>query len=300
MTAAASPSMSGRKATLFVFAGAFCISFAALFVRGAAMDPSMVAFYRQISGGGALLLFALIRRDRLMPTLPMLRVFALAGVCLAGDLILWHASIVRTGPGLASILCNFQVFFLALYSAFFLGETLPLRHKLAMLLAIAGLFMLVEINPLHIPAAMGLGIALGLGAGVFFTAYILSLRTSLLLQEHLSPVANMAMVCFTTALVIAAVCLAQGISFAIPDAETALCVASLGVFCQGFGWVLLSLGLPHLAPSRAGLIMLAQPALAFLWDILFCGRATGMVGYLGAATAIFAIWLGVSGHTKKI
>ncbi|SBW00468.1 conserved membrane hypothetical protein [uncultured delta proteobacterium] len=296
----ASVSVSVRKAHLFVVAGAFCISFAALFVRGAAMDPSMVAFYRQVSGGIALLLFALIRRDRLMPTLPMIRVFGLAALCLAGDLVLWHASIVRAGPGLATILCNFQVFFLALYSAFFLGETLSLRHKLAMLLAITGLFMLVEINPLRIPSAMGTGIALGLASGVFYTAYILSLRKSLLLRDHLSPVANMAMVCFITAVVIAAVCLAQGVSFAIPDVETALCVAGLGVFCQGIGWVLLSLGLPHLTPSRAGLIMLAQPALAFLWDILFCGRVTGMVGYLGAATAIFAIWLGVSGHVKKI
>ena len=51
--------------------------------------------------------------------------------------------------------------------------------------------------------------------------------------------------------------------------------------------------------SFAGLIMLAQPALSFLWDILFCGRVTGFVGYLGVATAIFAIWLGVSGAPQK-
>ena len=293
--AAASP----RKAYLLVSAGSFCISFTALFVREAAMDPTMVAFYRMFFGGIALLTFALARRDRIVPSLAMLRVFGPAGIFLALDLGFWHGSIVRLGPGLASIIGNFQVFFLALHGALFLGERLSLRYKIAVPLALLGLFLLVELNPTDLPPHIATGIVLGLVAAVFYTCYILRLRTSLMLQEHLSPVANMALISFITATSVGLYCGARGISFAIPDMETGLTLAALGVLCQAVGWVLLSFGLPLLPPSRAGLIMLTQPTFAFIWDILFCGRVTGVVGYIGAATAIFAIWLGVSGSSKK-
>lgn len=290
---------SVRRAHLFVLAGAFCISFSALFVQGAAMDPAMIAFYRLLSGGMALLAFAIIRRDRIVPSFTMLKVFGLSGLFFAGDLVFWHESILRLGPGLATILANFQVFILAAHGMFFLGETLSWRHKIAMPLAIAGLLMIVEISPAKLPAHMITGMALCLGAAFFYSGYILSLRNSLMLQGHLSPVANMALVSFVSAGAIAVYCVSRGVSFAIPDVQTGACVAALGIFCQGVGWVLLSFGLPHLPTSRAGLLLLLQPTLSFIWDIVLCGRPTGTIGYLGAATAIFAIWLGVGESVKK-
>lgn len=290
---------STRKAHGMVFAGAFCISFAALFVQGAAMDPSMVAFYRLLSGGIALLAFALVRRDRVVPSAAMVKVLVPAGLFFALDLIVWHEGIVRIGPGLATITTNFQVFILALHGSIFLGEKLSFRHKVAMPLAIVGLFMILEVNPTKLPDHMAEGIALCLAAAFLYSGYILTLRKSLMLREHLSPVANMATISLMAAVAIAAFCVSRGISFEIPDLQTGLYVAALGIFCQGVGWVLLSLGLPYLPPSRAGLIMLAQPALSFLWDIVFCGRVTGPIGYLGATTAIFAIWLGVGGPAKN-
>ena len=280
---------SVRKAHGLVFAGAFCISFSALFVQGAAMAPSMVAFYRLLFGGTALLLLTLAQKDRLTPSPAMLGMLLPAGAFFCGDLVTWHASIVRLGPGLATIIANFQVFFLALFGTLFLGERLSIRHKLAMPLAITGLCMLLEISPAKLPPDMTTGITLGLVSALFYTGYILSLRKSLMLAEHLSPVATMALVSCISAVLIAILCFAQGISFVIPDLQTAICLAALGILCQTTGWVLLALGLPHLPPSRAGLIMLTQPALAFLWDILFCGRATGTMGYFGAVTAILAI-----------
>jgi hypothetical protein len=41
------------KGQLCVIGGSVCISFAALFVKGAPMDPSLVAFYRLLFGGAA-------------------------------------------------------------------------------------------------------------------------------------------------------------------------------------------------------------------------------------------------------
>lgn len=286
------------RAHLMVFAGAFCISFAALFVKGAPMHPSMIAFYRCLFGAIALFAVALVRRERLLPSAGLLAVMAPAGFLFSADLISWHESIVRIGPGLATIICNFQVFFMAAYGAFFLKERLSLRHCIAMPLAVLGLAMLLEVNPAHMPASMAAGVAFGLISAVFYTGYILTVRQSQMRCDQLPPVANMAWITSLAALGIALFCLPTSVSFTIPDLRSCLILAALGILCQATGWVLFSLALPHLPPSRAGLLMLAQPALSFAWDILFYSRPTGLAGYLGASAAIFAIRLGLA-PTKK-
>ena len=288
-----------RKGHLTVFGGAFCISFAALFVQGAAMDPSMIAFYRLLFGCAALFSVAIAQRARLAPTRSMLLIMLPAALFFSADLVAWHASIIRVGPGLATILANFQVFFIALYGAFRLGEHLTWRHIVAMPLAVVGLWLIIDVGIGNMPEHIATGVFLGLLTAVFYTGYILTLRQSQLNAIRLSPVANMAWVSLFSTIILGGFCAAQGVSFTIPDAETAAILAALGIICQAFGWYLLSLGLPLLPSSRAGLIMLAQPALSFIWDIIFCGRVTSATGYLGVLIAIAAIGLGLTSPAKK-
>lgn len=287
------------KAHVLVFLGAFCISFAALFVQGATMDPSMIAFYRLAFGGGALFLVAVMRGERIVPTKGVLAVMIPAGLFFSGDLLAWHESIVRLGPGLATIVSNFQVLLMAAYGIFFLGEKLSCRHIFAMPLAILGLGMLIEVNPLRLPPQTLAGLGYGLATALFYTGYLLTVRQSQVRTDHLPPIANMAWISWLACAGVAVFCLMRGIPFGIPDVRTGAILAALGILCQATGWVLLSLGLPLLPPSRAGLILLAQPALSFVWDIVLCGRETGIIGYLGAVTAIFAIWLGLGAPGRK-
>lgn len=282
-----------RRGYLLVFAGALCISFAAFFVKGASVDPSAVAFYRLVFGGGALFLVAVLQRTRLAPYRKTLWIVALAGLLFCCDLLFWHASIVIVGPGIATILTNFQVIFLALYSAFFLKEKMSLPQKFAIPLALVGLALLLGIHESGIPPSVALGTSLGVLSGLFYTFYILTLRRTRLTAERLSPVANIAWVSWFAVVFVGVYCLASGVSLAIPDLRTGVTLAFLGVFCQSLGWLLLSLGIPLLPPFRAGLIMLAQPAFSFLWDILFYGTATGPLNILGAAIATAAIGMGI-------
>jgi drug/metabolite transporter (DMT)-like permease len=60
------------------------------------------------------------------------------------------------------------------------------------------------------------------------------------------------------------------------------------------GWILISTALPRVQVSLAGLIILLQPSLAFIWDILFFARPTGLAEMLGACLALAAIYLGVT------
>lgn len=295
-SAGLSPSLKGH---ILVFAGAACISFAGFFVKDASIDVSMVAFYRLAFGSIALFLVAVARREKVAAAPNALRVTALAGILFCCDLLTWHKSIVYLGPGIATILANFQVFFLALFGVVFLKDRLTWAQKAAMPLAILGLVLLLGLHKGEMPEFVVKGSVLCLFSALFYSSYILSVRRSQSTVTKLGPVTNMAWVSFFACAGVGVFCLATGVSFSLPDWRTVGALAALGVLCQSLGWLLLSLGLPHLAPFRAGLIMLVQPALAFLWDMLFYGTATGFSNIFGAVLAISAIGMGIfSGNMK--
>jgi drug/metabolite transporter (DMT)-like permease len=112
--------------------------------------------------------------------------------------------------------------------------------------------------------------------------------------------ANLTLVSFSSAAILAPVALAEGSSFAIFDIQTLLSLIAYGIFSQALGWILISTGLPATRASRAGLLLLLQPALAFVWDVLFFKRETSIIGYTGVALTIFAIYLGSSLREKKL
>lgn len=296
---ALSPSAKG---SLYVLAGAVCISVSPLFVRLVDVGPTAVAFYRLLWGGLALLIVSFLRHERIMPSRAIFGTMLLAAAFFTGDLASWHQSILYIGPGLATILANFQVFFLAIIGVLFLKERMGPRLALAIPLAFIGLWMLLEIDLARIPPEVAAGLMLGLCTGAFYTGYILTLRRSQSLTDRLPAVANMAAISLLGAFLCGALSLLQGQSLAVPDMRDNLLLVLYGVGCQGLGWLLLSKGLPHLPASRAGLLMLVQPTLAFVWDVLFFDRPTGAVGYAGAILALFAISMGVldtAGSRKK-
>jgi drug/metabolite transporter (DMT)-like permease len=286
------------KGHVFVAAGAVCISFAGLFVKEAPLAPAVVAFYRLLFGGMVLTLIAAVRGERLLPSPPMLGIMAAAAFCFSGDLLSWHDCIIRLGPGFATIICNFQVFFLALWGAFALGERLSAGHRAAMPVAVVGLMMLLEKTPGDLPSESGIGLITGMVSALFYSAYILVLRRSQSSAGKLPAVANMGIISLLSMLMIGVYCLVRGDSFVVPDQRSLGLLALLGVGCQAAGWVLLSSGLPRMPASRAGLIMLTQPALSFLWDILLYDRPTGAVGYAGAALTLAAIGFGLGSGRK--
>ena len=297
MKTATQTTTSNLKAHILVFMGAFCISFAAFFVKDAPIDPSMVAFYRLFFGGITLFAVAAIRREKLLPPKPVLRFILAAGLLFACDLLAWHDSIVLVGPGIATILTNFQVLILAIYGVVVLKEKFTRAQKIAMPLALVGLALLLGLHENVLPPHIVKGVMLCLLSAVFYSGYILTLRQSQTLTVRIGPVANMAWVSLIACLCVGLFCGARGLAFAIPDARTLVFLALLGIVCQSLGWVLLSLGIPYLPPSRSGLILLTQPALAFTWDVIFYGTAAGPINILGAVLAIAAIGMGILAPT---
>ncbi len=280
---------------LSVLAGAVMISFSAVFVKLAHVGPTVSAFYRMAIGGVILMAFALVTGKTSRFPFKALGLMTLTAFFFVWDLTIWHRSIFYVGPGLATILANFQVFFLAGIGFFLYRERLNLRYVISVPLALIGLGLLILPHNMVVPQPQFyLGVGLGLITALAYTAYLLSLRTLQARYTKISAFFVIAVISILTAIGIGLEMFAGGESFAIPDRQTLLALIAYGIMGQFLGWVLISKGIGKIEASRAGLILLLQPTLSFVWDILFFSRPTGITDLAGASVAIFAIYLGAT------
>jgi drug/metabolite transporter (DMT)-like permease len=86
----------------------------------------------------------------------------------------------------------------------------------------------------------------------------------------------------------------------VPDVRSWAVLVAYGVVSQVLGWIFIYRGLLSVEASRAGLILLLQPSLAFIWDILFFARPAGWTDAVGAILALGAIYLGTVGQSDRI
>jgi drug/metabolite transporter (DMT)-like permease len=56
--------------------------------------------------------------------------------------------------------------------------------------------------------------------------------------------------------------------------------------------------MPKIRTSLTGFILLLQPALSFIWDVLFFSRPTNLINWLGVIITLVAIYMGVTGNIK--
>lgn len=279
--------------SLRLLAGAAMISFAPVFVRLTPVSPTESAFYRMLFGGLMLAAWAMARRAPVERRSGLaLIALAAAGALFAADLWVWHRSIWYVGPGLATLLGNFQVFLLAFVGILFYREKASWALLLAIPLAVAGLGLIIGFEWRALDEQYRLGIVFGLLTAVFYAAYILSLRRARAASPDGSIVSDMMIVSFVAAAVLWLAAGASGETIRIPDARSASLLVAYALVAQVLGWLLISGSLPHVPASRVGLILLLQPTLAFLWDVLIFARPFGGRELAGAALAITAIGLG--------
>jgi drug/metabolite transporter (DMT)-like permease len=252
-------------------------------------------------GGVILLVVTLFRGDRLWFGIRSLAIPFLCAFLFSLDLFFWHRSIIYVGPGLATILGNMQVFFVALLAVVFLKERLGWRLTVAIPLAVLGLILIVQTDWGSQGGEVEMGVLYGLLTAFSYALYILTLRRSQSAEQKLrySLFANMTWISLLSALLLGLTVLVEPDShFVIPDLQTWGALIGLGIMGQVVGWVLISKGLPEVDASVGGLALLLQPALAFMWDILLLDRPTTMLEYLGAAIVLVAIYLGSSKGEK--
>lgn len=292
-----SPEPRFAHALVQLVLGAVLISFSGVWVKLSHVSPTVSAFYRVFIGGVILLIVALLRRELRWQGGRFLLLNLFCGVFFAADLILYHYSIHYVGPGLGTILPNFQVFLLAIVSMVFLKEAVRPMALFAMPLAVVGLFFIVGIDWQMLDRDYRIGLLCGLGAAFCYTGVLLQLRKLQAEQRGSTGFSVLMTVSLTTAVLIAVEVLRTGDTFRIPDSQTLLALLALGLCSQVLGWILITKALPHLRPSLSGLVLLLQPAFSFVWDVLLFKRPTSALNWLGVMIALAAIYFGATART---
>ena len=275
--------------------GAMMISFSAVWVRLAEVAPTVSAFYRVGFGAVFLLIILVVRRQLSWQGRSVLGLSLIVALFFALDLYAWHRCIGYVGPGLATILGNFEVFLVPMVGFLIDKERLSLRFVLAVPLAAMGLFMIVGVRWEQLSPDYRIGIGWGLATAVFYTGFLVSLRRLQARPSSPSAVLSLMIVSTFSAIYLAADIFANGESFAIPTIQSGLALVALGLFSQTAGWLLITHSLPRIPAAIAGLLLLLQPSLAFVWDVLFFGRETSSIGWIGVVLAIGAIYMGTTG-----
>jgi drug/metabolite transporter (DMT)-like permease len=277
-----------------LLAGATMISFSPVFVKLAHVGPTTAGFYRTLFGGLFLLIVVAVRGDSLWKGLRPLGLAVTCAVFFAADLTFWHRSILYIGPGLATIMGNLQVFFLAVFGILVFRERVDWKFLISLPLAVMGLFMLVGVDWNQLDTGYRQGVLFGVATAVTYAGYLLVLQKSQSRPDRLSAAANLAIISLLTAALMGPESGMLGEGFRIPDLQSWSSLVAYGVICQALGWIIISRALVKVQASRAGLILLLQPTLAFVWDVLFFSRPTDVSDVLGALLTLVAIYLGGS------
>ncbi|HEX2194518.1 MAG TPA: DMT family transporter [Candidatus Limnocylindria bacterium] len=271
--------------------GALSIAFSGVLVRLSDAPPATVAFFRCAYALPFLLALAWLERRAFGPR-PASQVALAwaAGVFFAIDLELFHHTIGLVGAGLATVLGNTQVVFVALLAWLLLGERMATRTALAVPVVLAGV---VLISGVVGAGAYGrdpsLGVAIGLATGLSYAGFLLVLRLGNAdLRRPAGPLLDATL---SAALVSLLIGLPLGELDLVPRWPSHGWLVALAVSSQVLGWLLISISLPRLPAALTSVVLTLQPVGAVMLGMLLLAEAPSPVQLLGAATIVAGLVL---------
>ncbi len=270
--------------------GVIGISFSAIFVRLASVSPATAAFFRTLYAVPPLLLLILLGTGSASNRPNHRRDLAVMGGLFFGiDLILFHTSIAWIGAGLATLLVNTQVVFVAALGWLLHGER-PGRLSLAVIpVVLAGM---AAVSGFGRPGTYGVapiaGTAAGIGAGAAYAAFLITFRSAT--REIRLPVRAW----LDATLATGTVCLVYGLlaepafdPFPGPPSQGWLVLLAMVV--QVGGWLLITRALPGLPALDTSLIIVLQPVFALFWGWLIFGETLSALQGIGTITVVGGI-----------
>ena len=267
------------------------ISFAAIFVRLAEVDPAVSTFFRLAYAIPVLVVaWLFVRRRDNRPTRSRL-LAAGSGALLAMDLFLFHTAIDFIGAGLTTVLANTQVLFVGA-AAWVLHRERP--TALARVLVPVILGGVVLISGLGEANAYGedpvAGVLLGVGAGLLYSGFLIGFRASN--RGHLAPSAGPLLdaTIGSAAMALVLGLISGNLDFGWEWPAHGWLIAT-GVVVQALAWMLISVALPRLPALDTSVLLLVQPMGALVWARILFDESLSTFQWLGVVLVIGGVGL---------
>jgi drug/metabolite transporter (DMT)-like permease len=259
--AGGSPSTRSRALVAAVL-GAACLSASAVLIKLAHTGPATAAFYRCFLALPVLIALAVLERRRRGPRRPAAHLGAVAaGAFLSIDLVLWNHAIADVGAGIATVLGNLQVLFVALAAWVLLRERPGRRFLLALPVVMTGVVLVSGLAGAGAGDSHPLaGIVFGLGTSLAYTAFLLILRQTSAGTPHIAgPLVEV-----TTTAALGSLLLGLafgGLRLDVPWPSLRWLLL-LSFTSQTVGWLFITASLPRLPAAVSSLLLLLQPVAA--------------------------------------
>jgi drug/metabolite transporter (DMT)-like permease len=276
---------SEAPALLALFAGALAIGSSGIFVRLSETGPTATAFWRGAFALPLLALWAGLERRRQPRPRPSLRepLFVWAGVFFAGDLLLWHWSLLLTSIAASTLEANCAPILVTLFAWLVWGERPTAAFLIATALAFGGMLLILA-PKLGAGGHALIGDALGLGTACFYAGYIMVV--SRLRTRHGT---GIVMLTSTAVFTVILLPLALTQKFIPATAHGWWLLVGCAVSAQVLGQGLIAYALAHLPATFGAVGLYAQVIAAAGYAWLLLGERLATVQVLGALIVLLAI-----------
>jgi drug/metabolite transporter (DMT)-like permease len=287
---------TGDRPIALAAIGALCISSSGVLVELAASGAATTAFFRCALALPLLIPLALRERRRLGTRARRARLTAvLAGAFFAVDLVLWTHAINEVGAGIATVLGNLQVVFVAAAAWVLYAERPTRRFALALPVVFAGVVLVSGLagrpsfggHPVD-------GIIFGIGTSLAYAAFLLILRGSAGTPHVAGPLVDATASAAVGSLVLGA---AFGTLTLTPPIKSLGWLLVLAVTSQTIGWMFITSSLPRLPRAISSLMLLLQPVAALGLAALVLSENPTWLQLLGALMICGGV-LAVAVHTS--
>ncbi len=274
-----------RWAFLALLVGNVALALGPFLVRHSGVGPVAAGFWRLALALPFLFLIArLVGQPVHWPRRAIVIAVALAAFFFATDLAAWHAGILLTKLGNATLFGNISSFLFAAWGLWLIRRWPAPLQALALLLAAAGCVLLMrgsaELSPAHLR-----GDLLSALAGLLYAGYLIIVERT---RGELAPLPLLFLATAFGAVMLLPGALLLGERI-IPADWTGL--VALAVCSQVAGQGLIVFALGHVPPLVVGVAMLTQPALSALLGWLYYGETLSAMDGVGAAMIVAALIL---------
>ena len=294
----AAPRSDRALALAALLAGAVAIGASPLFVKVSEAGPVSTAFWRVFLALPFLWAWtlAVAPRSAARPEAPReRRLMVIAGLYFAGDLAVWHWSIVLTTVATATLLANLAPIFVTLAVWLLLRQRPALRFLSGLAMAVAGVALLVG-GDIRVSRDVLLGDALGVLTAMFYAGYQLTVTR---LRSTTATARIMAWSGVVTSAVLLPIALLSGEQLLPSTGGGWTKLFALALVAQVAGQSLIAYAVAHLPPRLSSVGLLLQPVMAALFAWVLLGETLGALQFAGALLVLVGIRIAHQAEAAK-
>jgi len=288
------------KGSLSILSGAFLISFSPVFVNLVSIEPTVSGFYRMLFGSIALFIIYLIKNNENPLRKNISKFIVLGAILFSLDLWFWHRSVIYVGPGLSTLLANFQILILPFLALIFFNQKTQRIQIFSIFLGLLGLFLITGQSWDIAGNNYKLGVLFGLLTAISYAGYIISIkRIDHNAAVNSDPIFNLLFISLISAGLLFLFSIIEQVPLEIKSSSELIWMICYGLFSHVIGWFFILNGLQKISAVTAGIILLTQPILSYVWDFIIFKKVILPIEYFGIVSVLLAMIITIKSENQK-